>query len=628
MKYRARAHLPHFNAISLRWKILTGYLVIAAIFLITSGWAVYNFIILKQAIQDIMVASYRSVVASQQMVAALEKQDEAISKVMLNDDQKGIALFIANQQDFGKWYGVAEGNITFRGETESLQRIKDGYAAYLRICDRLQEAHLTWSAARIRKYYFEQILPRSNLVKSQCYGLLAINQMQMVKADKRARANAQNAVFSTALVSLLALLFALIFGFKISAVIITPTLRLTDSAKKIGAGQLDQAIQVETQDEIGRLAAEFNRMTLRLKEYEKNNVDRLIAERRRANAIVRSIPDPLLVVDAEHRIIAINSAAEEVFGVREKQVKGSHILEIINHEAIFQALRECSRSHLPVKSSGMESALTRMVQQTLRYFLLDVTPVDDRDGNLIGMVVFLGDVTHLQEVDRMKSDFVSAASHEFRTPLTSVTMSVGLLLDRTVGALNAKQEQLLRIIQEDCERLTNLVSELLDLSRIESGKLPMNKQDVRLESIVAASLRPLRMQLEEQRITLAISPNIEALPPVTVDPSRIAWVFNNLIVNAIRYTPAGGRITVDADVKGHLVLASVSDTGAGIPKPYQKKIFEKFIQLNQGDTFGGAGLGLAITKEIVKAHGGDIWVESEPGKGSTFTFTIPLAEGR
>lgn len=611
----------------LRWKILLGYLIIAGLLLITGSWAIYNFISLNQAIKDIMVASYRSVVASQKMIEALEQQENAVSLLFVIDpDLENISQIIVNQQEFSKWYTIAEGNVTFPGETQTLQRIRKDYQLYLLYFQRLREMSLSGISSKTKDFYLRQLIPQFAKVKKECYILLNINQNHMVKANDRAKSNAQKAIFSTTLVSLLTLLLAVILGYRISAVIITPTIKLTERAKKIGEGDLGQTIEVETKDEIGRLAEEFNRMTQRLREYDKHNIDKLIAERRRANAVVRSIPDPLIVVDADYRIIGINSAAEKLFAIVEKQVKGLHILEVINNEVIFSALKEIAGTHLPIKTTGIDSALTLTVNNAVRHYLLEATPVDDQEGNLIGIIVFMGDVTHLMEIDRMKSDFVSTASHEFRTPLTSVTLSVGLLLEESVGIVNDKQRQLLQVIQEDCNRLNNLVTELLDLSRIESGKIFMTKEAGHLMKIIETSIQPLQIQLEEKRISLEIQPRIKDLPMLVVDASRIAWVFNNLVSNAIRYTPEGGIIAIDAFAEGEWIRVSVKDNGIGIPKEYHDKIFEKFVQVKTDDGYtSGAGLGLAIVRDIIEAHGGKIWVESELGAGSTFWFTLPLS---
>jgi NtrC-family two-component system sensor histidine kinase KinB len=610
----------------LRQKIFFGYLVIVGLLLLTSAWAIFNFVRLNQAVEDIMVASYRSIVASQNMIEALERQDSAELLFLFGHEKEGMAIFITNQQEFSKWLATAEGNITFPGESESIKRIKTGYQSYLTYYEKLRELQIRKKDTR--EYYSSTVLPLFNKLKAECHTLLNINQEHMVKADNLAKSDAQSAIFSTSVVTIIALILALIFGYRVSNIIIKPTLRLTESAQRIGEGHLDEVIPVETNDEIGRLAAEFNRMSQRLHEYEQHNIERLIAERRKSDAIVRSIPDPLIVVDAESRIIKMNTAAEKAFAVQEKQVRESHILEVVNNESILAALKECAQTRLPVKFTGMDLAVKLKIADKWRFFMLEVTPVEDKGGNLLGIVLFLGDVTHLKEVDQLKSDFVSAASHEFRTPLTTIMMSAGLLLEHTLGKLNSGQEKLVAVIKEDCDRLTRLVNELLDLSRIESGKLAPVRTICRLSTIVAASVKPLQIQFEERRIKLEITPEVAEAAAIEVDPDKIVWVFNNLIANALRYTPVGGRITIGSYTEGNWVFASVSDTGVGIPIEYQSKIFERFVRIESGDStsMGGAGLGLSIAQEIIKAHGGRIWVESDPGKGSTFIFSLPMAE--
>ena len=522
------------HSLNLRGKILLGYLVIAGLLIISSGWAIYNFVRLNRAIEDIMVASYRSVVASQKMIESLERQDSATLLMLFGSNQDSLDIFSINQQEFDKWFNVAEGNITYRGETETLKHIKDGHRLYFKYFEAQRELFVTGRLDQAKRFYLVKTQPQFNQVKQECHILLEINQKHMVKADDLAKTDAQKAILSTSFVTLLALALALILGYKISNIIILPTLRLTESAKRIGEGHLDEVIEVETMDEIGRLAEEFNRMTQRLKEYDKNNVDRLIAERRKSDAIIRSIPDPILVVDADFKIIVINSAAEKAFDVREKQVKGFHILEVVNNESIFEALKHCAQTSLPLRNLGMETAIKLQVEGKWRYFLHETTPVVDREQHLLGMVVFLGDVTHLKEVDQMKTDFVSAASHEFRTPLTSIIMSVGLLLENAAGDLNHQQQQFLEIIKEDSERLNRLVSDLLDLSRMESGKLEIIKEPAYLGNIIQASLEPLQLQLDEQNIAVVIDPQLEKLSQVKVDANKITWVFNNLISNALK----------------------------------------------------------------------------------------------
>jgi signal transduction histidine kinase len=232
------------------------------------------------------------------------------------------------------------------------------------------------------------------------------------------------------------------------------------------------------------------------------------------------------------------------------------------------------------------------------------------------------DITKLKKVDQMKSEFVSTVSHEFRTPLTSIGMSVELLLDQKAGKVNENQVELLKDIKEDYERLRDLVSDLLDLSKIESGKIQMDIVKCDLETIVENAIKPFDKQLDERKAELNV--NIpERISKIKADFNKISWVLTNLIGNAIRYIPddGSGKIIVSAKELSNKVLVSVSDNGKGIPEEMQERIFEKFVRADNQET-KGTGLGLAISKEILIAHGGDIWVRSKPEEGSTFYFTL------
>jgi signal transduction histidine kinase len=242
---------------------------------------------------------------------------------------------------------------------------------------------------------------------------------------------------------------------------------------------------------------------------------------------------------------------------------------------------------------------------------------------LLGAVTLLEDITHLRELDQLKSDFIATASHELRTPLTSVHMGVHLLLEGAAGELNHEQNEILAACREDCERLDILMRDLLDLSKIEAGESQPQLTSVKPLELIGATVEKLRPQINTQALVV----NVETypdLPNVEVDRSQVLRVLNNLVGNAIRYTTQG-EIKISAESRDRFVAISVSDTGTGIPHDYLPQIFNKFVQV-PGAASGGAGLGLAISKLIVEAHGGQITVNSEPGHGSTFTFTLPVAD--
>ena len=225
----------------------------------------------------------------------------------------------------------------------------------------------------------------------------------------------------------------------------------------------------------------------------------------------------------------------------------------------------------------------------------------------------------------MKSEFIATVSHEFRTPVTSISMSVDILNQEILGPLTERQKELVTSAKEDCHRLTKLARELLQLAKIESGSIQLREEELQFKEVVDATLRPLQIQFQEKNVQL-VADVPDGLPPLHADEQQITWVITNLVTNALKYTPAGGSVTVRGRRDGGGIRLEVQDTGLGIPAEYLSRIFEKFVQVKQTPdaTPGSVGLGLAIARQIVQMYGGRIWAESEPGKGSTFAFVLPV----
>jgi PAS domain S-box-containing protein len=332
----------------------------------------------------------------------------------------------------------------------------------------------------------------------------------------------------------------------------------------------------------------------------------------------------VIVTDGEGCVTKLNPAAEEIFG-SEKENIGKHVGEVARDARIAGAVAEALESQRPVAGEGMSSILPLAVDGSERAFRLRTTPMRDTGSRLMGAVTLLEDITHLREIDRLKSEFIATASHELRTPLTSVQMGVHLLLEGAAGELSEKQAEVLSACREDCERLDKLMRDLLDLSRIEAGESQPDLHTVKPAQLIKAAAEELRAQVESKGLAFLVNVPFD-LPDVIADRSQIERVLANIVVNAIRYTKQG-EIRINAEKRGPFVAVSVSDTGTGIPQEYLAHIFDKFVQV-PGAAMGGAGLGLAISRLIIEAHGGQIGVQSEFGNGSTFTFTLPTPEGR
>jgi NtrC-family two-component system sensor histidine kinase KinB len=270
-----------------------------------------------------------------------------------------------------------------------------------------------------------------------------------------------------------------------------------------------------------------------------------------------------------------------------------------------------------------EDIITVTIEGKNQHFHSSIVPMQSPAAETKGVILLFRDVTRLHELDRLKSEFVMTASHELRTPLTSIGMSVDMLLESAAPKLTDKERELLTVCHEEVQRLRALVKDLLDLSKIEAGKLELAFEAVSPGFLGEQAVAIMKSQAEAKNLQLTLEVPA-TLPDVLADPTKIEWVLVNLLANAVRYTPEGGHIRLKGEDLGGRVHFSVSDNGEGVPYELQSRIFDKFVQVKGAGSPEGSGLGLAICKEIVRAHRGTIWLDSTPGHGSTFTFTLPF----
>ncbi len=340
--------------------------------------------------------------------------------------------------------------------------------------------------------------------------------------------------------------------------------------------------------------------------------------------IEKHLADALFITDLEQKVVWLNNRAAEIFGLDRDLALGQTLSHVTGIKKVTAMLQEVMESGEPLPCS-YEGATVKVKRLNQRYFFkIAINPVLQND-KLEGALVQFTDVTRFHEMERIKSDFVSIVSHEFRTPLTTIIVGVEMLREGMLGDLTPRGKEVLEAIGADCERLTRLIDNLMELSRIESGKISVEVEPVDVSGLVEEAVRPLKLQAESKGVEL-IADLPPEIPPAEADFNKAVWILTNLIGNALRYTDAGGTITVKVRQRGSRLFFSVQDTGCGISKENQEKIFRKYIQVRKpGQTSGGVGLGLAIAKDIVMAHGGEIWVDSEEGKGTTFTFTFPIS---
>ncbi len=606
---------------SLRTKLLLGYLVFVAALVVLGAWSAWRLREMGGVSRRIIANNYDSVVAAQEMKESLERQDSAAVFALLGANDKARTQLNEHRARFDVSFQKAANNITEVGEAEAIENVRADRDAYYQMFDQFfaQTTATKGFDAAERNAYFTRLEPQFNKLRADCEHLLQLNQRAMLAKSEAAAGVARLWFYRTLLIAGTLVTAGVILAFVLSRRIIEPLRQLTASTTRLAGGDLDAEVTVNSHDEVGLLAAEYNRMAQRIRQLRNSDLGKLVVAQQTTEAAIDSLYDPVIVTDEDGRITKLNPAAEEIFGA-EQQNSGKHVGELARDGRIAGAVAEALESQRPVTGDGMSQVLPLAVDGSERAFRVRTTPMRDNGKHLLGAVTLLEDITHLREIDRLKSEFIATASHELRTPLTSVQMGVHLLLEGATGELNDKQTEVLSACREDCERLDKLMRDLLDLSRIEAGESQPQLQPLNLRELIAKEADELRPQVETNGLIFEVELAPD-LPAVMADPSQIARLITNLVVNAIRYTKQG-EISINVARRGRYVAISVSDTGIGIPSEYLPHIFEKFVQVPGAPT-GGAGLGLAISRLIVETHGGQISAQSELGHGATFTFTLP-----
>ena len=419
-----------------------------------------------------------------------------------------------------------------------------------------------------------------------------------------------------------------------------PIEKIRDGLVRVGGGDLDHQIDIKRDDEIGELSDDINEMTRSLKDYHER-LEELVEERTRElnksreslSVTLRSIGDGIIVTDTGQKITMMNAVAEKLTGWSAKEAVGARLM------SIFRVINEETRQ--PCENPAEKAIKTGQAQGLSNHSLLiardgterpvddSCAPILDEKHNIIGIVLVFRDISERRKLDRMKDDFVSMVSHELRTPLTVIQGILANFLDGILGEFSEKQKRSLVTMNDDVLRLSRIINDILNLSKLEAGGMEIHRSETDIEGLAKKCADELAGLAGEKKIWISVESG-QKLPPLNIDPDKIAEVFINLINNAIKFTPEGGKITVRISGTKEQAEISVTDTGIGIEEDQIPRLFSKFFQVSRNQPPGqkGTGLGLAICREIIGLHGGKIWAKSEPGKGSVFTFTLPDVPGR
>jgi len=603
---------------TLQTKILMGTLPTLVLLVGLGLWAIAMFYRLGGNIDVILRENYRSILAAEKMKEAIERMDSGLLFAVGGKEERGRRQFDDNRPRFEENLRIEQGNITVPGEQEQADELDRQMRGYLVSAERFFSLSPERKKERI-DLYFGELEPTFNKIRRAADRVLVLNQDNMTAMDLRARNNARNSIRLMIAALLFAVLLSVSAALFTSRKILAPIHAVTEGARAMARGALDQLVPAVSRDELGDLTAAFNDMARTLREYRQAGTARLLRAQKTAQATIDSFPDPVVVVDPVGSVAQANPAARRLLGVVPSTdppvpwYPASPLRSLINDVLAGRG------DYLP---HSLEQAIALSDGGQERYFLPRVVAIRTDPDELLGAAVALTDVTKFHLVDRLKSDMVSTVSHELKTPLTSVQMAIHLLLEEVVGPLTPKQLELLLAARQDSDRILGMINDLLDLTRIEQGRVKLDLQPQTVSALVEGALDRVRSRAEDAGI--AIETRLRGdLPEVMVDHDRIEHVFDNLIVNAIQHTARGGTIRVEAAARGDKVQFAVEDSGEGIPAEQLPRVFEKFYRIPTTRHQGGAGLGLAIVREVVLAHGGEIEVQSEAGKGTRFTFTLP-----
>lgn len=490
-----------------------------------------------------------------------------------------------------------EENITEVGEAEQTRIIRDQL-----------------NLLRDKNTNTEQIAEAKIEIKKSISNVDAANMQAIYNKNKVMLSTVKSATIYLVFIATLCLLIGFSFMINFPGYIANPIQDLTEGILAIANKNYKQRLEFKSSDEFGNLATAFNTMARRLDEYESSNLAKILFEKSRIETIIDQMSDAIMGLDEKQQIIFTNPVASLLLGIPSRELTGKYAPDMALHNDLLRSLL----------TVWPQKELKIFAEDKENYFTKDVIEVKSED-RVIGQVIVLKNVTSFHELNEAKTNFIATISHELKTPIASIMMSTKLLENEKIGLLNVEQRQLTKHIGEDASRLLKITGELLDLAQVETGNIQLNFAEAQPVEIVNYAVNSVSFQAEQKCIALDLEIETD-LPTVQADVEKTAWVLVNFLSNALRYSSEKSKVIIGVHQKNKTVEFFVKDFGNGIEYKYQKRLFERYYQVPaEGTTKSGTGLGLAISKDFIEAQNGEIFVESELGKGSRFSFCLPVS---
>lgn len=596
---------------NLKTKINLGFLAMLLLVLSIGGYAYYSLRQLDRSTHDVLKANLYSVNLGLRMLKSLDQ----LAKQPLADTA-GTASFTVALREEAR-------NVTEPGEQQVVDDLRHTTQQLQRHQQQAQRAAAAGQAAPLG------ITAEPYVLGGLTYQMIALNTDALNRKTEAANQRADQANRNLLVFITLAGLLALALAGSVPEAAVQPLRKLTAALDHATERDFSASIPQESHDEFGQVARAFNRMLGQLREYRTSTAAELITERNRAASIVNTLDEGLLLLDESRVILLANPVLCELLGMPVTQLVGRTAATVRLENDLFQAMlkpldapnREAAVAEAPLLHIAQrgEEAFYRLAVQDLVSFNEATEKTE-----FVGHILTLRNVSDFKKLDQVKSNFLATVSHELKTPLSSINLNTKLLQDERLPA-----DERLRItgfIRQETQRLQRMVAELLDISRLDAGAgIQLDVHPTNLADVVGFATATVQPQLDDKqlRLDLQLAPD---LPAARADVEKTTWVLINLLANAIRYSPRSEALTVRVALAGAFVQVSVQDRGPGIAAEHHEKIFQRFAQLPDKTGYrGGSGLGLSIAREFITTQGGRLWVESELGSGSTFSFTLPVA---
>ena len=590
----------------LRTRLFLNLVPFVVILFAVGVYAIVLFSRMADHMDLVVMKNYQSVTALQRMDMALQAMHSGVLMIFEDNARFGRSMFDQNAEVFTGNLRIQLRNIGLEEEQRLSGALATGYGSFYATGTNL-------FARPDREYYGERYYPALSEVTELLRRIQGMNHDAIMRTNESASRIAREVTWLMVVGMSVALCVASYACYHLGRSILNPIQSLTQATRDLAAGGEARPVEVQSQDELAVLAQSFNRMAEQLREYRRSTSDELLRLHRTMEVTLASFPDPLFVLDRQGEILLKNPAAEDL----EKRIELNGELP----DPLPRISRDVLRSGESFVPHEYKQAVPMRIGNEDKWFLPRVLAMSGRPSGLMGVAVVLYDITRFRLQDDLKTNLTATVSHEIKTPLTSIRMVLHLLLDESLDPLTPRQEELVATARDEVERLLRILNDLLDLARLEGGSTELKKEPVDPRSLLDMVRAEFSESVAARGLTLACHSDTET-PRVFVDRQRIRHVFTNLVGNAVKHSPEGGRIELKARmVADRWVRFSVTDQGAGVPEELQNRVFERFFRV-QSQNHSGAGLGLSIAREIVLAHGGRIGVQKSLPTGSEFFFVL------